>query len=154
MDPKVLYWTAALVNMLVIAVLAARGIRQIRRGEVLRHRRSMTTCALLVIAFLVSYPVKLALLGPEDLSVWSGFTRWTLRFHELFVLLMLAGGALAYNRARSMKATRNVTRSPDDALAPASTLRIHRRAGWAGVVGSVLGLLSAAVVLAGMYQRM
>ena len=83
-----------------------------------------------------------------------GFTRWTLRFHELCVLLMLAGGALAYNRARSMKATRNVTRSPDDALAPASTLRIHRRAGWAGVVGSVLGLLSAAVVLAGMYQRM
>ena len=152
-DPKVLYWTAALANMLAIPVFAARGIGQIRRGEVARHRRSMLTCALLVAAFLVSYGFKLALLGPEDLSVWSGFSRWTLRFHELFVLAMLLGGGLALQRARRMKGTRNVTRVPSDAAAPASTARVHRRAGWTGVVAAVLGVLSAAVVLAGMYER-
>jgi uncharacterized membrane protein YozB (DUF420 family) len=154
MDPKVLYWTAALVNMLAIPVLAARGIRQIRRGEVQRHRRSMKLCVLLVVGFLVSYPFKLLLLGPEDLSLWSGFFRWTLRFHELCVMTMLIAGGVALQRARSMRDTRNVTRAEGDVAAPLGTVRLHRRAGWTGVVGSLLGLLSAALVLAGMFQRM
>ena len=150
MDPKVLYWTAAWVNMLAISVLAARGIGQIRRAEVARHRRSMTTCALLVAAFLVSYGFKLALLGREDLSVWSDPARWTLRFHELCVLTMLVAGGVALQRAHSMKGTRNVTRLPGDAPAPAATRRVHRRAGRTAVVGAALGVLSAAAVLAGM----
>ena len=55
MDAKVLYWTGAFVNFAVITVLVLRGIGQIRRGEVARHRRSMLTGAALVGAFLVSY---------------------------------------------------------------------------------------------------
>ena len=154
MDPKVVYWTAALSNMCLIAWIAARGVRQIRRGNVGRHRRCMLTCTALVGVFLVSYVFKLSLLGGEDLAVWSGFFRATLRFHELCILFMLIAGGVALQRASRMRNTRNVTREASDAAAPAATVRLHRRAGWTGVAALVLGVLSATVVLAGMYQRM
>ena len=154
MDAKVLYWTGALVNLGVIVVLLARGVFQIRRGEVARHRRSMLTGAGLVLVFLLSYVFKLAFLGREDLSVWSAFYYRTLRFHESCVLLMVVAGTFAISRALKMRRTRNVTRDPADAPAPGSTVRWHHRAGWTGVVGAVAGLLSAAVVLIGMYERL
>jgi len=153
MDPKVLYWTGALVNLGVIAVLVTRGVGQVRRGEVARHRRSMVTSAWLVVAFLVSYVFKVMLLGREDLAVWSNVYVQTLRFHETCVLVMLVGGVIALTRARRMRGTRNVTRDPSDAPAPDSTVRWHHRAGWAAVVGAIAGLLSAGVVLVGMYAR-
>jgi uncharacterized membrane protein YozB (DUF420 family) len=153
-DAKVLYWTGALVNLGVIVVLLMRGIRQIRRGEVASHRRSMLTSAWLVVAFLVSYVFKLALLGREDLTVWSPVYVLTLRFHESCVLAMIVAGAFAISRARKLAGTRNVTRDPVDPPAPASTVIWHHRAGWVAVLGAVMGLLSAAVVLAGMYSRL
>ena len=154
MDPKVVYWTAALANMALIAGVAARGVRQIRRGEVGRHRRSMRTCVALVGVFLLSYVFKLMLLGREDLAVWSELFRGTLRFHELCVLIMLIAGGVALQRAGRMKNTRNVTREESDSAAPAATVRLHRRAGWTGIAALVVGILSATVVLVGMYQRL
>ena len=129
MDAKVLYWTGAFVNFAVITVLVLRGIGQIRRGEVARHRRSMLTGAALVGAFLVSYGFKLALLGRENLAVWSDFHVNNLRIHETCVLMMLLAGAVAATLARRMRDTRNVTRDPTDAFAPDATVRWHRRAG-------------------------
>ena len=140
--------------MLAIPVLAARGIRQIRRGEVLRHRRSMTTCALLVAAFLVSYPFKLALLGPEDLSVWSPAAINTLRFHETCVLAMVVGGAVAGTHAWRMRRSRNVTRERAEAPAPAKGGRCHRMAGWTAVVGAALAKSQGTAVLRQMQESM
>ncbi len=153
MDPKVLYWTGALVNLAVILTLAARGVLQVRRGEVVRHRRSMLTAGSLILAFLFSYVLKLFFLGRENLAVWSEFDRGLLRFHELCVVTMLIAGGIALHRAWRMRDTRNVTHSPEDESAPAAVVKLHRRAGWSGVVGAGLGFLTAAVVLLGMYQR-
>ena len=154
MDPKVLYWTAALVDLALVVLIAARGVAQVRRGEVARHRRSMQTCAALIGAFLLSYVVKLALLGREDLATWAPFYVHTLRFHETCVLAMLVAGALAFALARRMRGSRNVTRDASDPPADPKTLRWHRRAGWTGVVSAVAGLSSAAIVLFGMYARL
>ncbi len=154
MDPKVLYWTAAFVNLGVIAGLVIRGVAYIRRGDVVRHRRAMLAGAWLVAAFLVSYGLKLAFLGREDLSVWRAFHVQTLRLHETCVLAMLVAGTVALTRARRMRGSRNVTRDPADPPAPESTVRWHRRAGWTGVIGALTGLASAGVVLAGMYARL
>lgn len=154
MDPKVLYWTAAFVNLAVIAGLVLRGVVHIRRGDVVRHRRAMLTGAWLVAAFLVSYGLKVAFLGREDLSVWSAFQVHTLRLHETCVLAMLVAGSVALTRVRRMRGSRNVTRDPADPPAPESTARWHRRAGWTGVIGALTGLASAGVVLAGMYARL
>ncbi len=154
MDAKVLYWTGAFINFGLITALAIRGVRQIRRGEVARHRRSMLTCATLVGAFLVSYGFKLAFLGRENLAVWSNLHLNNLRIHETCVLIMLISGGVALTRARKMRDTRNRTRDPANPPAPASTVRWHHRAGWTGMASAGLGFVTAAIVLVGMYSRL
>jgi uncharacterized membrane protein YozB (DUF420 family) len=154
LDLKVLYWTGAFINFSLITALAIRGVGQIRRGEVARHRRSMLTCAALVGAFLASYGLKLVFLGRENLAVWSAFYMGSLRFHETCVLLMIVSGIVAVTRARKMRGTRSVTRDPASPPAPESTVRWHHRAGWTGVGSAVLGLLTAGMVLFGMYSRL
>jgi uncharacterized membrane protein YozB (DUF420 family) len=153
MDPKIAFWTAALANLLAIVALVTVGIRSVRRGQVSRHRRCMKTSAWLVIAFLASYGVKLALLGRESLASWSQAAVINLRVHELFVLTMVTAGIFALLRARQMRDTRNVSGLPGDPPAPDSTIRSHRRAGWTAAIGAGLGFATAAWVLTGMYRR-
>jgi len=153
MTPGLLYWTGAFANMLVIVILAGVGVRERRRGRIRQHRRDMLIAAGLVGGFLVSYVLKLALLGREDMSGWSGNAVWTLRFHELCVLSMLLAGGLAARRGSALGRTRAASLDlADPPPAPGAALA-HRRAGWTAVVAAALGLLSAALVLVGMYQR-
>jgi uncharacterized membrane protein YozB (DUF420 family) len=153
MDAKVLYWSAALLNMVVIAALATYGVRCAKRGELARHARFMRAAALLVGLFLVSYVLKLAFLGRETLGVWSPTALWALRFHELCVLTMLLGGGTALALGRRLRTSRSFTRVPADPPAPAPLLRRHRLAGRTALVGAILGAASAALVLGGMYAR-
>jgi uncharacterized membrane protein YozB (DUF420 family) len=153
MDPKLAFWTAALVNLMVIVVLVTVGIHNIRRGRVAIHRRCMKTSAWLVAGFLGSYALKLAFLGREQLSVWSPAAIWNLRFHEVCVLTMVVAGSIALFRGRQMRATRNVTRAPNDPIAPEEIVRWHHRAGWSAAVGAGLGFATAIFVLVGMFDR-
>ena len=154
MEAKLAFWSAALINMLFIVALSATGIVSVRRGNVARHRRCMKTAACLVAAFLTSYGIKLMLLGREDLGSWSAGAVWNLRAHETCVLAMVLGGAVALTRARRMRLTRNVSLNPSHPAAPGSVVRWHRRAGWTATIGAVLGFATAAVVLAGMFERL
>ena len=153
MDANVTFWTGAFVNMAFVVVLMVVAIRSIRAGNVARHKRAMLAAMGLIVLFLVAYPAKVAMLGREDLSVWSAAARGTLYFHETCVLVMLIAGITALSRAWRLRNTRVVTRNREHPAAPAATLKWHRRAGWAGVMGGVLGFVSAALVLAGMYAR-
>jgi len=153
MDPRLAYWSFALVNMVCVVGFAAGGVRAVRRGETPRHRRCMLTAATLVVLFVVSYLVKLATLGREDLTTWGALSVGVLRVHELCVLTMVVGGVVALSRALRLRASRNFTRRPEDPPAPAASVRWHRGAGRTAVVAAALGLLLAACVLAGMYRR-
>ena len=154
MDPKFLFWCGAFVNMAVMVALMWNGVRQVRRGNVAAHKRSMIAATSLVGAFLVAYLFKATILGREDFALWSTPAIWNLRFHETCVLLMLLAGGFAFARARKLDGTRNVTRERDDPMAPEEVVRSHTRAGWTAVASAVLGLLTAGVVLAGMYGRL
>lgn len=152
LDPKVAYWTAAFANMLAAVALAGFGVRRIRRAEIAGHQRLMKTAALLVVLFLVSYGVKLALLGREALELWEPRFVNVLRFHEACVATMvLAGG-----RALYLATTRRLADPPAarDVEARARSARSHRRAGWTALVSSALGAVTAGYVLYGMYARM
>jgi uncharacterized membrane protein YozB (DUF420 family) len=154
MDLKVVYWTVAWINLLVLSFFALSGVQQVRRGQVARHRRSMLTAVWLVVLFVVSYVVKLALLGREDLTVWSTTAIWTLRIHELCVAIMLIAGGIALVRGNRIAKTSLLSDAPDaPALDPDQRLK-HRRAGRAAVLAMVLALLSAGCVLLGMYARL
>jgi uncharacterized membrane protein YozB (DUF420 family) len=153
MDPKLIYWTGALLNMAVVAGLAVQGVRQIRRGEVARHRRSMLLSISLVLAFIGSYVFKLMWLGRENLAVWSVASVRTLQVHELCITAMLLGGGFALYRGLGLRKTRLVTHHADDPDPDPRHVRAHRRAGRIAVGGAVLGWLTAAFVLFGMFSR-
>lgn len=150
MDPRVLYWTAAWLNMAFVTALALTGVAAIRSGRIETHRARMITAAVLVALFLVSYPVKVILLGREDLASWPSREVAILRFHEVCVALMVLGGSAALVLARSLR----LRAAPEEARAGRPRLvALHRWAGRLAVSATVLGLLSAGAILAGMWGR-
>jgi uncharacterized membrane protein YozB (DUF420 family) len=152
-DPKLWFWTLALLNMAAVVALATRGVRAIRAGEIAKHRRSMTAAGWLVVAFLGSYVVKRVALGPEDLALWSDAARINLWVHESFVAWLLVGGGAALVLGRRLARTRRVTGRAEDPAPSAAQLRRHRRFGWSAVVASALGFATACGILAGMFGR-
>lgn len=152
-DPKILFWTGALANMVAIVVLAALGVRARRRGDIEAHARSMLTAASLVVVFLVAYVLKLLLLGREDMSVWSPHAVTVLRIHETCVLVMLVAGVLALVRGRALRATRDLSGDRSSPPLTPEAGRRHRVVGKVAVAAAVLGVLTAGVVLVDMYQR-
>ena len=139
MNPSLAFWTAALVNLLAIVILVTIGIRNIRLGNLSRHRRCMKGAATLVACFLGSYPLKVFFFGRERLSEWSEQAVTILRIHELCVLAMIVGGVAALLIARKMNRGRNqLTQLPDIPLASIPTLRKHRMAGWTAAIGAGL----------------
>lgn len=153
MDPKLLFWTGAFVNMALVLGLAVGAVRARRRGDVGRHAHSMLAAGALVGLFLVSYVFKLALLGREPMELWSTGDVWWLRIHETCVAAMLVSGSLAGHRARALRRTRNATAKPTDPPAAPATVSWHRRAGGVAVASAALGFLTAGMVLLGMYRR-
>ncbi|MBW1882601.1 MAG: DUF420 domain-containing protein [Deltaproteobacteria bacterium] len=89
MDPKLFFWTAALINLGVLCGIALFGVRFARRGEIARHQRAMKSASSLVALFLVSYPVKLLILGRENMATWATVDVLVLRIHEVFVFQMI-----------------------------------------------------------------
>jgi uncharacterized membrane protein YozB (DUF420 family) len=153
MDPRLAYWTFALLDLAAVVGFAMAGVSALRRGDVPRHRRRMLTAAALVGVFLISYLCKLALIGREDRASWGTLSIWVLRTHELCVLTMLVAGIIAGTRALRLRRTRNATRDPGDPPAPAELVRWHRGAGKTAVCAAVLALGLAGLILAGMYRR-
>jgi hypothetical protein len=153
MDPKILFWTGALALMGAVVGFAAAGVSRRRRGDIPGHRRAMLTASALVGLFVLSYLVKLALLGREQLPTWSPEARLALRIHETCIAVMLAAGGIGGWRAWRLRRTRNATRDPRDPVAPASLARWHRRAGWTAMIAAGAGWLTALLVLGGMYRR-
>jgi uncharacterized membrane protein YozB (DUF420 family) len=153
MDPKLLYWTAALINLGVLCVIALFGVRYARRGEIARHQRAMKISSALVVAFLVSYVFKLMWLGREDMSVWGTLDVWVLRIHEVFVLQMVVAGIVAWIKSRKLVGTRLVTHDPENPAPDPRHVRTHRIAGRTAIIGAILGFAMAVGVLAGMFAR-
>ena len=94
-----MFWTGAFANMSLVVVLMVVAVRSVRTGNVTRHKRAMLGAMALIVGFLLAYPMKLAILGREDLTVWSTAAVRTLYFHEACVMTMLAAGIFALTRA-------------------------------------------------------
>jgi uncharacterized membrane protein YozB (DUF420 family) len=153
MDARLSFWTAALALMGGVVACAAVGIARRRRGDIRGHRRSMLAAAALVGLFLLSYLLKVALLGHERISSWSEGDRLVLWIHEGCIAVMLGAGATGGWRAWRLRRTRNATLDPRDPVAAPRLARWHRRAGWTAVLAAGAGWLTALLVLVGMYRR-
>ncbi len=153
MDPKLFFWTAALINLGVLCGFAFFGVRFARRGEIARHQRAMKIASSLVILFLVSYVVKLLILGRENMAIWETVDIWVLRIHEVFVFQMIVAGSVAWIQSRKLLRTKLVTHDPEDPVPSSRVVRIHRIAGRTAVIGALLAFVMAVGVLLGMYLR-
>jgi uncharacterized membrane protein YozB (DUF420 family) len=147
MDPKIYFWSASLVLFVALVASALAGWRAIRRQDIGRHKRWMNLSAVLVFLFVASYVVKVLVLGKEELGLWSAGDRAVLWTHESFVFVMILAGTAARLLARKLDpARRGAQEAP-------TTRRRHRLLGRTAVIASVLGALTAALVLTGMFLR-
>ena len=105
----------------------------------------------LVGLFLVSYAMKLPMLGREDRSLWSTSELLTLYAHELCIVTMLVAGVVAALHARRFGEIRDGPNPAPDASG--SDRRVHRIAGRIAIIASLFALFTAAAVLTGMYSR-
>jgi uncharacterized membrane protein YozB (DUF420 family) len=133
------------------AGLAAVGVRRIRRGNVVGHRSAMMGAGVLVGLFLVSYGLKVLLLGREDRAAWSEWSLVVLYVHEACIAAMVVAAGVAVSLARRFGNAAALSVSSPGARTRAR--RVHRAAGRVAVIASLLALLTAAGVLAGMYAR-
>ena len=127
------------------------GVQRVRRGDVVGHRHAMLRAVALIALFLVSYGFKVLLLGREDRVAWSALSLTVLYLHETCIAAMVIAGAVAISRARRFGRPADLTVSPPQTRG--RDRRVHRAAGRVAVIASVLALLTAAGVLAGMYTR-
>lgn len=153
MDPKLIYWTAALVNLAAVVSCGLLGWRQARRRDFQAHRRWMLAASWLVLAFLGSYVLKVLVLGRENLAIWAERYVRTLHVHEAFVSLMLVCGIAALVQARRLGLPRGADSPAIDAVRLARGVQLHRRLGRIGILSAAAGLATAAYVLWGMYER-
>ena len=151
MDPKLAFWTWSLANLALVMALGFSGVRQIRAGRPAAHRRRMLAAGVLVVLFLASYLLKVAVLGREDRSLWSDASLFTLYVHEACVAGMLVAAVVALLRTRRFGAL--VDGSVPAPAAREADRAVHRRAGGVALAAGVLALLTAAGVLMGMYER-
>ncbi len=150
MDPKLVFWTFALLDLSAVFALAVLGLRRIRRGEWRDHRNRMLAAVALVVGFLVAYLLKVQWLGHEDLASWSLFRVVVLRVHECGIAAMLGGGLYAGYCAWRFRRTLPAGGVLGD-NDPAPPERVaHRRAGRVAVSGIAVAWTTAVVMLAGM----
>ena len=146
MDPKLWFWTGALLLLGAVVACGGAGIYAIRRGELRRHRRFMGSAATLIGVFLLAYSVKVPLLGREDRSAWTPLDYAVLYVHELCVTVMLVAGAAALFQAW-------LARGRIDLDAPPPALPGHGRAGRIAAWAGLLAFVTAGGVWAGMLAR-
>jgi hypothetical protein len=151
-DARLAYWTAAWVNMALIAGLAGLGIASAHRRAYARHRRLMQACVALVGLFVLSYAGKLLFLGREPLAAWNAHFVIVLRVHEACVAVMVLCGATAIFQAHRLGLDADPPARTADPTRARGVL-LHRRAGSLAFAATLAGLATAAYVLYGMYQR-
>jgi uncharacterized membrane protein YozB (DUF420 family) len=139
---RAIYWTIALILMGIAVIHAATGIRQVRRGETEKHRRSMGRALIWVAVFLVSYLGKVLVLGHENLELWSADRRLVINLHRGLVLTMLVTGGIG-----RLLAGRALAR-----VSPGRQL--HRVLGWIAFPSAIAGLGTAVLVLAQMWMAL
>ena len=153
MNPKLVYWTIALANLAVIVACGARGVRAVRRGEIRTHRRMMLVSAALVALFLISYLVKVSVLGHEDKSAWTRLDYAILYLHETSIAGMLVAGGVALYRALRFQAKLRPGWSIPPGADALPGRDQHRRAGAVAKWSGALAFLTAIGVWAGMLLR-
>lgn len=150
MTPRTWFWLYAFALTAAIIAVAAIGVRHARKGNYQTHRARMNAVCWMVLVFVLSYVLKVAFLGKEDLDTWETGYVVTLRVHESFIAIMLVCGGytrlLAHRFRRSLDATRIQSEF-------AAMRRRHRLLGRVAIVAAIAAMATATALIVGMMQR-
>lgn len=150
MNVNLAFWVFAYALTLVAILLAFSGVRAAKKGDLETHARLMRFACNLILFFVVSYVVKMFALGREDKSQWTDFYLVVLYIHETLIGGMLVSGTisrvLAYKFRHSLT---GATVSPLDL----KRRKTHTKAGKMCILFAILALVTAGVVLYGMFVR-
>ncbi len=138
MTPGLWFWSFALFNLAAVVGCALVAFRHVRARRLEQHRAWMRGASWLIVLFLAAYVGKVLVLGKEALASWSPAEVTVLRVHETIVLGMLVAGAWA-----RFLGWRHGVAVPTK----------HRVLGRVALVASLGALLTASLILAGMFRR-
>ena len=145
MDLRLSFWTLSIFLAGAAVSAAFTGIARVRSGDIEGHRSRMTLSGYLILAFVASYGVKLAVIGREALHTWEPFFLGVLRLHQGFIAVMLGAGL--YALALSKK-----TLSADAEERGRARAR-HRLAGRVAAASFAAAFAMSLVTYWGMWQR-
>ena len=146
MNYNLAFWLYAYVLMMVVVYVAFKGVGHIKRGEQEAHMKKMVFACNILIFFVVSYVVKILVLGREDKVGWQTMDLVVLYVHETCIFIMLLAGTYARIQAARFK-DRPVSEIP------AAARKKHARSGKVAITAATLALFTASFVLYGMWRR-
>ena len=150
MNVNLAFWVFAYALTLLSIIIAFSGVGAAKKGDFETHRKRMTLACNLILFFVLSYVVKMFALGREDKSQWTTIYLVVLYIHETLIGGMLVSGTisrvLAYKFRDSLSG---------DTVSPLDIKRrkTHARAGKMCIMFAISALITAAVVLYGMFVR-
>lgn len=144
------YWTFAYIWTILAVLVAFRAVGHVKAGKIQAHRRLMVGASNMMIFFVLTYVAKVLILGREDKSNWESFYLITLYIHEAFIGLMLVFGTLGRLTARHFGKDID---SQKLAKIDVKLRRQHKLRGKLTLYFAILAIITATVVLYGMYAR-
>lgn len=148
---NLMFWVYAYILTLSAIIFAIRGWRSVKNKDYATHQSMMGVAINLILFFVVSYVVKVLVLGREDRTNWSNFYLYTLYIHETFIALMLVTGAWARRLAYLFKASIGADQLSE--VQQAQRKR-HAQLGKACILSALCGLFTATIILVGMASRL
>ena len=103
MTANLAYWLFAYALMTVTLVIGVRGVIHVRAGRFEAHRKAMVLACNILLFFVLTYVLKVVILGREDKTDWTTLDLVILRVHESFIGIMLIAGTWSRLLARKYK---------------------------------------------------
>jgi len=142
MTANLAYWLFAYVLMSVTLVIAFRGVVHARARRFEAHMKAMVLACNILLFFVLTYVLKVFVLGREDKTDWTMLDLVILRVHESFIAIMLITGTRARLLARKLKGRLDNPLEADRAIR-----RSHALAGKIALGAAVCALGTATGVL-------
>ncbi|MBO1318342.1 DUF420 domain-containing protein [Acanthopleuribacter pedis] len=148
---NLMFWGYAYLLTTTAVFFAILGWRNIIAGDIQAHKQKMGAAINLILFFVVSYVVKVIVLGREDKTNWTPFYLYTLYIHETFIALMLLTGGWARWLAHTFR-----TSLTGDSVSDVhqKQRRLHGKLGRACIASALCGLFTATIILWGMANRL
>lgn len=149
MNPNFIYWCFAYAWMSLVVVIGVLAVRQVRAGDLAGHMRKMILVCNMLLFFVVTYVVKVLVLGRELKEGWEMIDFIILYTHEAFIAIMLVTGTWARLLGNKVRARLDNPTDADMAMR-----RRHKKLGQMAFLSAFAALVTATGVMWTLYRHL